>query len=60
MRERLESFMALCKAYDLEGRKVGYAEYTDTHRNLSDQMASLWGARSLPVLLAAAMCLGQR
>jgi Protein of unknown function (Hypoth_ymh) len=40
MRERLEAFKALCEAYDLEGQRVRYAEYTDKHRNLNDQMAS--------------------
>jgi hypothetical protein len=40
MRERLESFKALCEAYDLEGRRVHYAEYTDTQRDISDEMSS--------------------
>lgn len=40
MRDRLESFKALCEEYDLEGRKVHYAEYTDKHRALNDEMSS--------------------
>lgn len=40
MRERLESFKALCEAYDLENRRVRYGEYTDTHRAITDQMSS--------------------
>jgi hypothetical protein len=39
MRERLESFKALCEAYDRETR-TAVGEYTDTHRNISDEMAS--------------------
>ena len=37
MRGRLEAFKALCEAYNLESRR---AEYNDTHRAISDQMAS--------------------
>jgi Protein of unknown function (Hypoth_ymh) len=40
MRERLESFKALCEAYDLENRRVHYAEYTDRHRVITDEMSS--------------------
>jgi hypothetical protein len=40
MRERLESFKALCEAYDLENRRVRYAEFTDRHRDITDQMSS--------------------
>jgi len=40
MRERLESFKALCEAYDLENRRVQYADYTDKHRDITDQMSS--------------------
>jgi hypothetical protein len=39
MRERLESFKALCEAYDLETRRA-LGEYTDTQRGISDEMAS--------------------
>src|SRR5574341_838646 len=37
MRERLESFKALCEKYQDEGRRT--ADYTDTKRAISDQMA---------------------
>jgi uncharacterized protein (TIGR02391 family) len=37
MRERLESFKALCENYQDEGRRT--ADYTDTMRAISDQMA---------------------
>jgi hypothetical protein len=37
MRERLESFKALCENYQDEGRRT--ADYTDTMRSISDQMA---------------------
>src|SRR6266536_5926519 len=40
MRERLESFKALCEAYDLENRRVRHAEFTDRHRDITDQMSS--------------------
>src|SRR5258708_25012088 len=39
MRERLESFKALCEAYALESRRA-HGEYTDTQRDLNDEMAS--------------------
>ncbi len=37
MRERLESFKALCERYEDEGRRT--TDYTDTMRAISDQMA---------------------
>jgi uncharacterized protein (TIGR02391 family) len=37
MRERLESFKALCENYEDEGRRT--ADYTDTMRAISDQLA---------------------
>src|SRR6266496_488439 len=37
MRERLESFKALCENYEDEGRRT--ADYTDTMRAISDRMA---------------------
>ena len=40
MRERLESFKALCEGYDLESRRAGYADYTDGHRAITDEMSS--------------------
>ena len=40
MRERLESFKALCEAYDREGRRVRYKQYTDEHRAITDEMSS--------------------
>jgi Protein of unknown function (Hypoth_ymh) len=40
MRERLESFKALCEEYDLEGRRVRYTDYTDRHRAITDEMSS--------------------
>src|SRR6266487_5748876 len=36
MRERLESFKALCERYEDEGRRT--TDYTDTMRAISDQM----------------------
>jgi len=40
MRERLESFKALCEAYDREDRRVQYADYTDRHQAITDEMSS--------------------
>ncbi|MGH3418905.1 MAG: TIGR02391 family protein [Streptosporangiaceae bacterium] len=40
MRERLESFKALCEAYDLESRRAGYAEFTDRQQAITDEMSS--------------------
>jgi hypothetical protein len=37
--ERLESFKALCEAYDLEDRESNFAS-TETQREITDQMAS--------------------
>ena len=39
MRERLESFKALCETYDLEEQQSNYAS-TETQRELTDQIAS--------------------
>ena len=39
MRERLESFKALCEAYGLETRSA-HGEYTDKQRDINDHMAS--------------------
>jgi len=39
MRERLESFKALCEAYDSEEQRTNYAS-TNTQEELTDQMAS--------------------
>jgi hypothetical protein len=40
MRERLESFKALCEAYDFESRRAGYGDFTDRHQTLTDEMSS--------------------